>query len=293
VADKAIRGGWRQAIFEGSPRFTREARVGRAGVAQIHQAFDRASGEDVAIKSVEGSVGASALGNAFEILRSLSHPGVIRVHDLFEGDDETALCMKWIEGADLVSFLRRADPSRPGSEVAAPGPPPDLGRLRRSFASLVATLRDLHEGGIVHRDVKPAHVLASPSSRVVLHGFELAFSIHAAPRKDSGLVGTPLYMVPDHMRLPATPRPMWDLYAVGVMLHQVLTGSLPWETSGTIVSLMFRKVSTHVRAPSELVPGLPPDLDRLCVALLQLDATRRPGAEEILRVLTSPERGRG
>jgi serine/threonine protein kinase len=240
-----------------------------AGMSCTYEVFDASRGEGVWVKTVPHNDGTrpEAVVDEHTTLVALQHlvPHVPRVYELFVGDDDTAFSMERIEGADL--------------DVRLGAPEPGTAAL---LAQLVRILELVHRSGIVHRDVKPAHVMVTLEHRVVLLGFELAVPVSGVRTPEETVVGTPAYMSPEVLRgEPATPAT--DFYAVDTMIFEALTGRLPFE--GDVRHLLRCKLNEPAPAPSSFLPSVDADLDQLCVALLDRDPSRRPGAEEILRVL--------
>jgi len=156
-------------------------------------------------------------------------------------------------------------------------------KLRPALAQLAEALEVVHQAGMIHRDLKPSNVRVTPTGRVVLMDFGIVAEL-AQPEtsSDSHAVGTPAYMAPEQAA-GETLTPACDWYAFGVMLFQALTGSLPYV--GPREYVLVAKQSSDAPAPSQLVAGVPEDLDRLCVSLLSRDPTVRPRAPEVLSKL--------
>lgn len=296
-------GGWREATFEGAPRFT-EVRWAALGLGAPFLAFDRLRNERVVIKEVSPGGNPENLAHEFEALRRIAHRNVVRAQELLEGEDELVLLLEHVEGVDFTSYVCvrgvetelsledtvpdvLAHLDRPAPRLRSPldpGPPLDTDRLREALGQLAGALREIHRLGIVHCDVKPQNICVTPEGRVVL----LDFGVSRLPGESSAdgegtLVGTPNYMAPERLRgEPASPAN--DLYAVGVILFEALTGRLPFM-SESIMALLRRKLSDAPPIPSELVPGVPADLNQLCVELLDRDPAKRPTADDVIRRL--------
>jgi serine/threonine protein kinase/tetratricopeptide (TPR) repeat protein len=161
-------------------------------------------------------------------------------------------------------------------------------RLRHALRQLAEGLVVLHSAGILHLDVKPSNVLVTPRGRVVLLDFGLAS--RAAEEADSTLVqGTPAYMAPEQVFGKTSAASDW--YAVGVMLYEALVGTVPFV--GPPRGILAAKQVLSPPRPSELVEGVPPDLDALCAELLSQDPSKRPTGEEVLaRLGALPEPSR-
>jgi eukaryotic-like serine/threonine-protein kinase len=175
-----------------------------------------------------------------------------------------------------LSFQSLHDERAAQSEV-------DLLRLRTALRQLAEGLHGLHETGKFHRDIKPSNVLVTREGRVVILDFGLVADVAEADVHDSlNLAGTPDYMSPEQgAQLPISKASDW--YSVGVMLFQALTGQLPFK--GKYFEVIMDKQAIDPPAPNELVSSVPPDLNDLCVRLLQRKPEQRPGGREILRLL--------
>jgi serine/threonine protein kinase len=159
-------------------------------------------------------------------------------------------------------------------------------RLRAALIQLVRGLRALHEFGTVHRDIKPSNVLVTSEGRVVLLDFGVALARDEEPEAgESGsgsrgeIVGTVAYMAPEQA-LGEEVNSAADLYAVGVMLYQALTGMVPY--TGRVSDVFRAKVERPPATPHDVTPGVPEDLSRLAMELLAIDPDARPSASEVL-----------
>ncbi len=159
----------------------------------------------------------------------------------------------------------------------------DLNRLHLALRQLAEGLHGLHETGKLHRDIKPSNVLVTKEGRVVILDFGLVAEVESGLLHDSiTLAGTPDYMSPEQ----GAQRPISsasDWYSVGVMLYQALAARLPF--SGKFFEVMMNKQNFDPPAPAELVPGIPAELNDLCMRLLQRQPEQRLTGKEVLRVL--------
>ncbi|MCB9683925.1 MAG: protein kinase [Alphaproteobacteria bacterium] len=158
--------------------------------------------------------------------------------------------------------------------------PEDLGRLREAFRQLSEGVDALHRARRLHRDLKPANVLVTAEGRVVLVDFGLTEDLSAVKR-ERRVAGTAAYMSPEQAA-GDTLTEAADWYAVGVMLFEALTGQRPFMGSMNLV--LAEKQAYDAPAPSELCPGVPEDLDRICVSLLARDPAARPSGSDVLAV---------
>lgn len=165
-------------------------------------------------------------------------------------------------------------------------------RLRRVLPGLIAGVNALHSEGMLHRDIKPANVMVTPNERVVLLDFGLARPLNSARYGAESLtpnmVGTPLYMSPEQASDGQVAEPT-DWYSVGVMIYEALTGKTPF--SGSVYQVLTAKQSERIPRPSQLVMGIPEDLEELCLSLLQRKPDRRVGGEELSRRFSQNDQG--
>jgi serine/threonine protein kinase len=161
----------------------------------------------------------------------------------------------------------------------------DEARLRGALRQLAAGVSAIHAAGKLHRDIKPSNVMVTREGRVVLLDFGVVGEYHPVHGADPGenpIVGTPAYMAPEQAKLHA-PTPAADWYAVGVILFEALTARLPFE--GETRHVLLAKQQPLAIRPSDVVDGVPADLERLCLDLLSIDPAARPTADEVLRRL--------
>ncbi len=290
-----------------SKRFTLGRRVGEGGMGVVYEAFDAERRSSVALKTLRRVDGASLarFKREFRALQGLAHPNLVVLDELFHEDGQWFFTMELLDGVDFVSHVRstppavayastlRDGPAQPGSRAAAEGAaveacgPLDIERLRVALRQLLEGLVALHAANKVHRDIKPSNVLVTREGRVVLLDFGLVTEASVEDRSTgSAIVGTPIYMAPEQ----AASReigPAADLYAVGVMLYELLAGRPPFE--GPPLQILLDKQKHEAPLASTLNPEVPPDLDALCGKLLRFDPTKRPSAEDVLRSISAPE----
>jgi eukaryotic-like serine/threonine-protein kinase len=260
----------------------------------------------------------------FRTVQDLAHPNLVRLGELIEDAGRWFFTMELVEGTDLLSYVRlelgeppagtppptviakpvafpstRPHPSS-GDETAEtaairPGRLPEAAfpaararqfseaRLRDAFTQLAEGLDRLHRSGLVHRDVKPSNVLVLGSGRVVILDFGIASEVASVAGPELLVLGTLAFMSPEQLT-GAAPEPPSDCYAVGVTLYQALTGVVP-HRAPTLEQLHWKKLHATPRPPHELCPDVPPDLEELCLALLQPEPGARPTCAEVARVL--------
>ncbi len=259
-------------------RFTLRHPLGNGGMSQVWRAEDDVLGRPVAVKVLTAELAAHpALSGATwteaRAAARLAHPHVTRVYDygqavLPDGATLPYLVMELVDGQSLADRL-----------ATGPLPWPQAAAVCAQVASALAAA---HRIGVVHRDIKPGNVMLTPSGAKVLD-FGIASLAGDHLGADGGhVVGTPGYAAPERLR-PGPAVPASDVYALGVLLYEALTGHLPRQ-----VATWHEAALAHQDAvPPELpdVPGLPRAVRRLCLACLSPDPTLRPTAEEAAGVL--------
>ncbi len=260
-------------------RFDLVRRIGEGAFGTVFEAHDREHGSRVALKVLRRYHYEALYGfkQEFRALADVFHPNLVRLHELTADGEAWFFTMELVEGVTFLEHVWRCqsadtprtvtnDSPTAASQASAAPAVVDVNRLRNDMIQLVEGLMALHERGKVHRDVKPSNVLVSGDGRVVLLDFGLLANIvgsNGSPRS-----GTPGYMSPEQAQGKAL-GPGSDWYAVGVMLHEALTGALP-------------------RPRDDLLQDLPEDLltfRRLCQALLSPDPAQRPNGRELLAQL--------
>ncbi|MET7668442.1 serine/threonine-protein kinase [Micromonospora luteifusca] len=249
-------------------------RLGSGGMSRVHRAYDEVLERDVAVKVLVASD-----ANARQRIRAeakaaarLSHPHVTSVYDYGEssldGSPVPFVVMELLGGHTLEQRL-------------AAGPLPPRAGLR-VCAEVAAALAAAHAEDLVHRDIKPGNVMLAPTGAKVLD-FGIAAVAGASEVDFEGrLLGTPAYLAPERLEagevLPAS-----DVYALGLLLHRVLTGRLPWHAEAQID---MSRAHAHVEPqPLPRIDGVPPEVHRLYRWCLSPDPADRPPAAEAARIL--------
>jgi predicted Ser/Thr protein kinase len=253
-------------------RFELKDQLGAGANGTVHCVLDRARGEEVALKTLRlhDARALYRFKREFRAAAALTHPNLVRLFELFSFGGEWMFTMERVDGVPFGKWVR-------------PDGALDERRLRNALIQLADGVAALHAAGLLHRDLKPSNVLVEPSGRVVILDFGLIVDPDAVDRThDRTAVGTPAYMSPEQAAdRPLTPATDW--YSVGVMLFEALTGRRPFEGSGSQV--LAAKQHGTPAPPGAVVPGVPVDLETLCVDLLQRAPGDRPDDEAVLRAL--------
>jgi tRNA A-37 threonylcarbamoyl transferase component Bud32 len=258
--------------------------LGAGAMAQVYSAYDRELERSVAVKVLRGQVATQPdarerfLREARAAAR-LHHRNVVAVFDVGEDEGDPYLVMELVEGPTLADELRRRGTfSAPDAlEVARP---------------LLDALGAAHTQGLVHRDVKPANILLPPDAPLKLADFGIAKVLEADPdlTGTGQVLGTPRYLAPERISgAPATPAS--DVYAVGIVLYELLAGAPPFTAS---TPLAVAAAHQHDRVPplSERRPDLDGGLVAVIDRALEKDPARRyPDAAEFREALSRPASG--
>ncbi len=258
--------------------------IGRGGTAEVWRAEDDALGRTVAVKlvTVPTDEGAQRAGEEARLLAGLSHPSLVPVYDAgTDEDDRPWVVMELVSGETLGDTIRRGplDPVR-GAVVGQ---------------AVAEALAYVHGQGLVHRDVKPGNVLMGQDGRVRLTDFGIARLVDAAKVTATGMtVGTASYLAPEQV-MGERVTPMADVYALGLVLLECLTGRR--EYAGSTVEVALARLNRQPDVPATLPAGWPQLLAAMTAREPDARPTAHEAAEELARiaaggtattVLTSP-----
>ena len=251
--------------------------LGQGGMGAVYQARDQELDRIIALKVIRPELAAnpSILARFKQELilsRNITHKNVIRIFDLGEADGIKFITMEYVEGEDLRTILRRKGKFHSKEAVAV-------------MQQICRALEAAHAEGVIHRDLKPQNVMRDPHGRVVVMDFGLARSLESEGMTQTGaLVGTLEYMSPEQA-LGGTLDQRSDLFAVGLIFYELLTGKTPYKADTAIASLMKR---THERAipASEVDASVAVSLSAIVSRCLERDPKDRfPSATELLKEL--------
>jgi len=264
-------------------RYRVESRLARGGMATVYLGTDTRLDRTVALKIAHPELSGDEefvrrfIGEARSAAK-LSSPNVVAVYDQGSDGDVHYLAMEYVPGLTLRALLD------------------ERGRLSPREAlditeGVLAGLAVAHDAGIVHRDVKPENVLLTMANTVKVADFGLARAAARAEHTKSGMIiGTAAYLAPEQVSRSVSDE-RTDVYAVGVMLFELLTGAQP-HTGETPLVVAYKHVSDIVPPPSTVVPGLPPALDALVALATSRDPDLRPpDAGYFLTAITEVRRG--
>ncbi|MFE8605687.1 serine/threonine-protein kinase [Archangium violaceum] len=282
--------------------------LGRGGMGQVFRGQHRESGQLVALKTVRApsALHLSSLRREVRALGQARHPGLVRILDQGVDEGRPWYAMELLHGRTLRDVMAGdghgpadGEPTLPTGEAPPPARPRAHGPLELArIAPLLALLRDvcaplaaLHGAGLVHRDLKPENIFVTERGAPVLVDLGIAARFSGASGRESftsgdelRAIGTRSYMAPEQLGGELVDA-RTDLYALGVILYECLTGQRPFSSPGP-GGVLARHSGQRPLAPSLLVPGLPPELDGLVLRLLEPRPRARPGyAEDVAALL--------
>lgn len=263
-------------------RYEVRERVARGGMATVYRALDRRLDREVAVKVLYAHLAESEdfitrFRREARAAARLYHPNVVAVHDQGISEDTFYLTMEFVEGEDLRQLLRREGSLTLGAAL-------DVAR------AVLDALAAAHRRDLIHRDIKPENVMIARDSTVKVADFGLARAVSEATAASTGTVlGTVAYLAPELVTT-GQASPAADVYAVGIVLFEMLTGHQPF-TGEMPINVALQHVNSRVPAPSAELPWLPTEVDDLICELTARDPDERlqDGEQALLRLLAVRE----
>ncbi|MFI5838104.1 protein kinase [Catenuloplanes sp. NPDC051500] len=274
-------------------RYVLDGRIGLGGMSEVWRAADETLGRAVAVKILSGTAAEdpllrAAIRREARAAARMTHPHAMRVYDYGEFPTGEAvlpyIVMELVEGATLADRL-------------TDGPPLPWRAAARMAAEISAALADAHRLGVVHRDIKPANVMLTQSGAAKVLDFGIATLVNADSSPITGsfasgrtggteildgwLAGTPPYAAPE-LLIKGEAGPPADVYAVGAVLYQALTGRLPLPITSWDEAAEVHRAGNAV--PEPLPDSIPEALAATCLACLSRDPEARPVAGAIARI---------
>jgi len=253
-------------------------RLGTGGMADVWAAEDSMLGRHVALKFLlpryaQDEQFVERFRREAAAAAGLQHPNVVSVYDRGEHEGVPFIAMEYVEGASLKELIERGLTVDEAVEITR---------------QVLAGARFAHSKGIIHRDLKPQNVLVDAEGRARVADFGIARAGASEITQTGSVLGTAQYLSPEQAQgLPVSAAS--DLYSVGAMLYEALTGQVPFEAD-TPVAVALKQVSEQPRPPSQLNPQVPRALDAVVLRALAKDpANRFASADEFLRALDRAE----
>ncbi len=272
-----------EALLNG--RYRLLAQQGSGGMAVIYKATDLALGRTVAVKILRPS-----LTNDPEFLKrfrqearnvaNLSHPNIVTVHDVGQDGNTHYIVMEYVDGEDLKKLIRASAPF-------------SIDRALSIAIKICAGVGYAHRAGLVHADVKPQNVLVTENDNVKVTDFGIAQALTATKPRDQErqrvVWGSPHYFSPEQAQ-GEPPTPASDVYSIGIVLFEMLTGRLPFVGTDQ-QELAMAHIRETPPKPSQFNPNVPEHLDRILMKVLSKEPTARyRTADQLGRILLSYRR---
>ena len=269
-------------LFDGRYRIVRK--LGSGGMADVYLAEDEELGRRVAIKILNDRHAndeqfVERFRREAKNAAGLSHPNIVSIYDRGEAEGTYYIAMEYLDGRSVKEL------------VVARGPLP-IGDAIAFTRQVLGALRFAHRKGVVHRDIKPHNVMADADGRLKVTDFGIARAGTSQMTEAGSIIGTAQYLSPEQARGAAVDQRS-DLYSVGIVLYEMLTGTVPF-TGDSPVEIAMKHLSDAPRPPSVQRSDIPPDLDMVVLrALAKSPDDRFQTAEEMDAELERVAQGAG
>jgi len=262
----------RGALFAG--RYEIIEKLGTGGMGEVYKVEDKKINEEVALKIIKPKIAEEEktlerFGNELRIARKIAHRNVCKMYDLSEVEGIHYITMEYVPGQDLKSLIRQTGQLALGTAI--------------SITEQICTgLAEAHSLDIVHRDLKPSNIMIDKTGTVRIMDFGIARSMSEKGITGVGMIiGTPEYMSPEQADGHEADQ-RTDIYSLGVLLYEMVTGKLPFRGE-TPVSIAMTHKSEAPPNPSWENPQIPNSISRVILTCLEKDRERRyPKAEDVL-----------
>ena len=258
------------------------SRLGSGGMADVYLAQDQLLGREVAVKILhhhfaEDQEFVERFKREASSAAGLSHPNIVGIFDRGEWNGTYYIAMEYVAGRSLKALVRESGPLDPAVAI-------------ETVIQILRAARFAHRRGVIHRDLKPHNVILDEEGRARVTDFGIARAGASDMTMTGSIMGTAQYLSPEQAQGYAVSAAS-DIYSVGVILYELLTGAVPFEGE-TAVAIAFKQVSATPRPPSELNPALPHSLDAVVLRALAKDPLERYADDDELIAALQAERDR-
>ncbi|OGD23195.1 MAG: hypothetical protein A2Y69_07280 [Candidatus Aminicenantes bacterium RBG_13_59_9] len=267
-------------VFAGRYQIIEE--LGKGGMGSVYRAIDKKLNEEVALKLIRPEIASDRMtldrfSNEIKIVRKIVHRNVSRMYHLSEEKGIHYITMEYVPGEDLRRMLRMSKRMEIGTAISI-------------ARQVLEGLAEAHRLGVVHRDLKPGNIMIDQEGQVRILDFGIARAIKSEGPTEVGLIiGTPEYMSPEQVEGREVD-PRSDLYSLGVILFEMVTGRVPFEAD-TPFAVGVKHKSEKPPDPRQINAHIPEDLNSLILKCLEKDGAKRyQSAEELLSALAKIEK---
>jgi len=265
-----------------SSRYEIIEELGRGGMGKVYKAFDRDIDEDVALKLIRPEISANKkiiarFQNELRMARKIAHRNVCRMYDIERDGHTIFITMEYVAGEDLKTTIRRMGPLTIGKAISV-------------AMQICEGLAEAHRMGVIHRDLKPRNIMVDREGNVRIMDFGIAASQELQGITDpSIMIGTPQYMSPEQVSGKELDQRS-DIYSLGVLLFEMVTGRVPFD-GDTTISIAVKHKTDRPPDPRDVNFRIPEELSRVILKCLEKEKEQRyQTADELLLELKAMEK---
>jgi serine/threonine protein kinase len=257
--------------------------LGRGGMGWVYRALDKKLNEEVALKLIKPEIASDKktvqrFSNELKIARKIAHKNVGKMFDLNEEKGMHYITMEYVPGQDLKGLIRQSKQLTVGTAIS----------ITRQICD---GLSEAHSLGVVHRDLKPSNIMIDKNGNARIMDFGIARSFEGKGMTGAGvMIGTPEYMSPEQVEGKEVD-PRTDIYSLGIILYEMLTGRVPFEGDTALTVAVKHKTETP-KAPTEYNERIPEDLSQLILKCLEKNKEKRyQSVHELSSNISNIEKG--
>ncbi|MHB9004411.1 MAG: Stk1 family PASTA domain-containing Ser/Thr kinase [Coriobacteriia bacterium] len=264
-------------------RYRATEKIGTGGMADVYKAVDDVLGRTVAVKVLHAHYATDAAFVArfrqeAQAAANLSHPNIVNIYDWGRDDEVYYIVMEYVRGTDLKELVTEKGPL-------------DAFKAADYCAQVCSALSVAHGYDIIHRDIKPHNIVLTPDGQIKVMDFGIARAGNTTMTQTGSVLGTAHYVSPEQAQ-GRTLGPQSDLYSLGVVLYELVTGQVPFDGDSP-VAVALKQVNDEPVPPREIDPDIPPSVEAVIARAMQKSpADRYSSAEEMRRDLLRVASGR-
>ena len=258
--------------------------LGKGGMGQVYRVLDKKLNEEVALKLIKPEIASDKetiqrFSNELKLARKIGHRNVGRMFELMQDEGIHFITMEYVTGEDLRSFIRRSRQLTVATAVAI-------------AKQVCEGLAEAHRLGVVHRDLKPSNIMIDKEGNARIMDFGIARSLKGKGITGAGvMIGTPEYMSPEQVEGKEADQPS-DIYSLGIILYEMLTGRVPFE-GDTPLSIAMKQKTEAPQDPRTFNAQVPSALSCVILKCMEKDRARRyQSAEDVVSELDKTDRGK-